>query len=501
MIYGALFGWSLVIAALAARLKWPILVAVGLIGGYLLLPPGQGLDLPLLPALTKNSLPAFTLVLLALLLRPGMPGSPLAKAIPAAYVQPGWLPRSWVGSGLLALWILGIFGTVATNRDVFVAGGQFFPALSLRDAATTIFHSLGAFLTLLLARKYFAHPQMHRLLLVAFTVAALLYSLPTLYEVRMSPNLNRMVYGYFPHDWTQHVRGDGFRPLVFLGHALWLSLFIALGTLACLALVRLARSSGERVLYACGGVWLFGTLILTKSLGAMLFTSVLAIVVLLFSKRLQVLTAGLIAIAVLLYPMLRSVDIAPTDQVVALAERIDPARASSFAFRVANEDLLLAKASQRPIFGWGGWGRSRVFNEDGRDVTVTDGAWIIAFGHGGWVEYIARFGLLTIPIILLAFRSRKYTLTPETALLALVLSANMIDMIPNATQTTLTWLMAGALLGRLEVSRAPATPEVPEDGDALKAAPPETGTPAYTRQIGRHSRKRPRAKSGRPLPG
>jgi hypothetical protein len=499
MILGALFGWSLVIAALAARLKWPILVAVGLIGGYLLLPPGEGIDLPLLPPLTKNTLPVFTLLLLALLLRPGMPGGPLAKAIPSEFVQPGWLPRSWVGSGLLALWVLGIFGTVATNRDVLMAGGgRLLPALSLYDAFSMVFGTLGALLPLLLARKYFAHPQMHRILLIAFTVAALLYSLPTLYEVRMSPQLNVMVYGYFPHEWSQHFRGEGFRPVVFLGHALWLSLFIALGTLACLALIRLARSGSERMLYTCGGVWLFGTLILTKSLGAMLFTSVLAIVVLLFSKRLQVLTAGLIAIMVLIYPMLRSVDIAPTNQVIALAERIDPVRASSFAFRVANEDLLLAKASQRPIFGWGSWNRNRVFDENGRDIAVTDGAWIIAFGQGGWVEYIARFGLLTIPIILLAFRSRKYTLAPETALLALVLSANMIDMIPNGTQTTLTWLMAGALLGRLELTRATATTEIPDEKSATTA---DIGAPAYTRQVGRHSRKRPTRKPDRPLPG
>ena len=27
---------------------------------------------------------------------------------------------------------------------------------------------------------------------------------------------------------------------------------------------------------------------------------------------------------------------------------------------------------QRPLFGWGGWGRSRVFNERGDDITIAD---------------------------------------------------------------------------------------------------------------------------------
>ena len=53
-------------------------------------------------------------------------------------------------------------------------------------------------------------------LLKAFPVAALFYSLPMLLEVRISPQLHRWVYGYFPHSFVQQVRYGGYRPVSFL---------------------------------------------------------------------------------------------------------------------------------------------------------------------------------------------------------------------------------------------------------------------------------------------
>ena len=39
------------------------------------------------------------------------------------------------------------------------------------------------------------------------------------------------------------------------------------------------------------------------------------------------------------------------------------------------------------------------------------------------------------------------------AALALMLAANLLDLLPNATLEPLTWLMAGALLGQAEILR------------------------------------------------
>jgi hypothetical protein len=122
----------------------------------------------------------------------------------------------------------------------------------------------------------------------------------------------------------------------------------------------------------------------------------------------------------------------------------------SLEFRLDNEDLLLDRANQRALFGWGRWGRGRVWTDDGGDLSTADGEWIIVFGANGWVGYLGRFGLLTLPVILLAFRGRIDRML-VSASLGLVLVANLIDLIPNSGLSTVTWLMAGAIVGRLEI--------------------------------------------------
>ena len=42
---------------------------------------------------------------------------------------------------------------------------------------------------------------------------------------------------------------------------------------------------------------------------------------------------------------------------------IDRDRAESFDFRLDNDNLLIGKAMKRPLFGWGGGGRSRIVYE------------------------------------------------------------------------------------------------------------------------------------------
>ena len=75
--------------------------------------------------------------------------------------------------------------------------------------------------------------------------------------------------------------------------------------------------------------------------------------------------------------------------------------------RFDNEDQILEKARDKRLAGWGGWGRARVYNERGRDITITDGYWIIVMSENGWLGYIARFGLMCIPLILLGSEVQK----------------------------------------------------------------------------------------------
>jgi hypothetical protein len=70
----------------------------------------------------------------------------------------------------------------------------------------------------------------------------------------------------------------------------------------------------------------------------------------------------------------------------------------------------------------------------------------------GWLGYIAEFGLTALPLLALAREVlvRGAVISRTTAALALILAANMVDLLPNATHIPFTWLMAGALMGEAE---------------------------------------------------
>ena len=59
---------------------------------------------------------------------------------------------------------------------------------------------------------------------------------------------------------------------------------------------------------------------------------------------------------------------------------------------------MLERASERILFGWGRFGRSRVYNEYGSDISVTDGRWIITLGQFGVVGFMGEFGLLALAL-------------------------------------------------------------------------------------------------------
>jgi hypothetical protein len=287
-----------------------------------------------------------------------------------------------------------------------------------------------------------------------------------LYEIRMSPQLNNMVYGYFGHDWMQHLRDGGFRPVVFLNHSLWLAIFLCCAALAAFGLWRIGGVP-KRALYLVAGLWILMTLVLAKNFGSIGIAFLLLPVVLILPFRVQILAAAAVATMLTAYPVLRANGLVPTQWVVDTVRSVAPGREGSLEYRLRMEDGLLEKALERPMFGWGGYGRARVYDEQGRDLSVTDGHWIIVFSNGGWFQYVGAFGLLTYAVFALAVRWRRYELDPASAVLSVVLAANMIDLIPNSTETSVTMLLAGALAGRLELVRqkeAAAARNVPAPG-------------------------------------
>lgn len=454
MVYAALLAWPLVILLLFRKLQPGMAVAASILGGYLLLPTEGGWDFPLIPALNKESITALASLVAAYFFTSHLRHRPDGQAL----IRPGWLPRSRTGLVLATVYIIGSLLSPVLNEQAIVYELRVLRGLTLYDGIADALRLAISLIPMLLARKFLAHPEGQKTLLIALCLAGLFYSLPTLYEVRMSPQLNRMIYGFFPHSWVQHIREGGFRPLVFLHHGLWLGIFLSMTVIATASLTRNAR--GRRTWYVLALLWLAATLLLSKNFGALAIACLLVPCALLLPIRLQLLVAMALSISVLAYPVLRGSGLVPTSALLSMVEQVRPDRASSLQYRLTNEGTLLEKANQKPIFGWGGSGRNRVFDEQGKDLATPDGNWIITIGEGGWVRYFSQMGLMALPILFLAFNRRRYDLDQATAGLCLVLTANMVDLIPNGTETPVTWLVTGALLGRLELGRITETSPV-----------------------------------------
>jgi len=327
------------------------------------------------------------------------------------------------------------------------------PGLTLRDLVSVVSNQIIVLLPFLVARQYLSTQTGMRELVVAFLVGGLIYSIPSLFEVRLSPQINIWVYGFFQHSFEQMMRDGGFRPIVFLPHGLWLAVFMVMALLSATALTRTVEGATRRR-YAIAILYLAGVLYLCKSLASLVYGIVFTPVVLLASPKMQIRLAILCALIAVIYPMLRNTGQVPVEKILEQAVAFDPARAQSLEFRLGNEELLLARADEKPWFGWGGWGRGLIWDFEADKIkSIPDGRWIITFGAFGWVGYIAEMGLLALPLFLLgaAMRGmRNSDLSPYVAPIAIILAVNMIDMLLNATLVPITWVCAGAVLGYAE---------------------------------------------------
>lgn len=466
----ALFSWPVAAYVFFRNLSPAMALIATVLGAYLLLPSGLLLDLPLLPVLDKINVASLTaLVLTALFVRRH------------PEVLQRWMPRSPIVLVLIALLVLGAFATVVSNTEPMFYGPRMLLGHSYYDAFSISLVLLVALVPFFLGRMLLSSAQAHKTLLKAIVVSACAYSLLALWEVRMSPQLHTQLYGYFPHSFYQQMRGDGFRPVVFTRHGLALALYFCFATIAAAVLVRDPRTDQDERRWWIGAmVWLFIVLILCKSLGALVIALVIVLLVLFCSARTQLIFAACVAATVLTYPLLRVSNLIPVNQMLQVAASISADRAGSLDVRFRNENALLDKAMEKPIVGLGIWGRSRIYDKHGKDISVTDGTWIIEFGQGGLLRYIALFGLLCGPILAVSFKLRTQA-DPATVGVVLLLCAKLIDIIPNSGIGPIAYMCAGALVGHLEVRLRAAKGAASPAPLGARAAP--ASGPRYARDF------------------
>ncbi len=461
-----LLSWPVIVAILFSRLPRPQALIWSIYAGYLLLPPLVEIDLPVFPGLNKAMVPALAAAaMIYLVQRDQGEGS---EAPP---------PMGGFVTLLLVMNFVGPLLTSLTNPDPLIDGINYRPPVSLSQGVASMMLVGMQILPFLMGYKILWNAQGAQLWVRSLVLGLLWYTIPMLIELRLSPQMNVWVYGFFQHDFIQTIRYGGFRPIVFLQHPLWVALLTMTAFLGAIALARNDRSK-RNILIA---LYLGAILVLCKSAGALLQALMAAPLVAFARPRVMMLAAAIVAGIAFSYPTLRTTSWMPLQGIVNVAMSISPERGRSLEFRLMNEEALLERAMERPLFGWGGWGRSLFYDPySGRLASVPDGQWVIWIGSNGIFGYLAQFLLLLVPIFALLRampRDRDPAREPEFVILgtvSLMLAMNLLDLIPNATITPLTWLTAGALLGNANRLRQ-AVPQAPQSLNPGQVLPKKAG--------------------------
>jgi len=382
------------------------------------------------------------------------------------------------------LMMAGQIGTVLNNGDPLSYGmwtTVHLPAFTAYDGLSAAVRDfLEVCVPCVLGRALIRSRRDLHTVLEVLVVAGLVYSIPILYELRMSPTLHLKLYGFDSRtDWSQNIRMGGYRPTVFMGHGLVVGFFMFLSTISAVTLHKAGQHKlwGRlRMSYIIG--YLLVMLVLVKATAALLYAIAGFAMIRLLSIKRQLRIMLFAALIVVSYPFSRITNVFPTQSILsATVAAFGEERMQSMQFRFDNEDILVFKGMERPIFGWGGFGRERVYDaETGKDLVVQDGAWIAIFGtHGIW-GFSCYFAVLLLPIVQLARNLKRVSNKVDRTLLAglgVMVTVCCVNMLPNMNLPNLQFFFAAGL-----ATLASELPKTARVASALSVASP--GVPRVT---------------------
>ncbi|MGB8331527.1 MAG: hypothetical protein WCE62_15480 [Polyangiales bacterium] len=431
----AFFVW-IPIALWGAR-RWPPAKAAALLLllPLMFLPERVEFDLPGLPPLTKTQLAIFWLLIGVLLFH--------RQRLKALHLS------VWIKLPMFAL-LAGRILTVFLNTDPVFQGSIYLPGHGAYDAVNVIvLKTFDYILPFVLAAAMFRDASDLRVLFRMLVGATLIYGVFQLIELRLSPQFNYWVYGYYQHMFLQMMRGDSFRPMVFMAHGITVAMFTMVGLLAAATLYKAnIKVFGIPPAWSVGILWVLA--LLNKSLAAFLYTLVGVPLLLFFRPKTGVRVAMVLTFMALTYPVFRSADLIPVQWLDEVAQaRFGEERAESLMTRFTNEQALLARAKERPIFGWGTYCRPCIHDPwTGKQTSIADGEWVITIGEAGAVGFLSKYLLLLLPVFMAARRLRAIPRELDrrfVAALALMLGFSTFDLIPNSSAHYLPFVFAGAL--------------------------------------------------------
>ena len=153
----ALYVWPAISVGILRKVQnLPLAILVVIFAGYMFLPTRFAIDFPMVPPMDKNVIPVLTVAVATLL---------MASRVGSAQYRPGYLPQSLLAKGLIALLLFGALGTAWTNSDRIVTPMEVIQGIGLYEGVSMALSSALLILPVFVGRKYFAHPDTHRLIL------------------------------------------------------------------------------------------------------------------------------------------------------------------------------------------------------------------------------------------------------------------------------------------------------------------------------------------------
>jgi len=310
-----------------------------------------------------------------------------------------------------------------------------------------------------IGRLYFRDLAAMRELALGIFAGGLIYVPLIVFEARMGGQLHPLLYGFEACGSGRFYEMFGvfpFQPRVFMQNALALNMYMAA---AAVIGVGLWKSGAVRSFWGFGFGWLtlavMGGALLSKSLGAnLLMLGGIAAIIVLTRFRSYILLA-LMVLAFPTYMITRASGVwSGEDLASAVSAFASQERTESLAGRQFQENRLIARALERPVFGWAGWGLNLrcIDAETGNPViAVPDGLWVIVLGTNGIV------GLTLLSLALLLPLRRIMRLSPSAkamcpdrapiTVMAIVIAIHAIDCLFNAMINPVFVLALGAMTG------------------------------------------------------
>jgi hypothetical protein len=429
MVPVALFGWIPIVKSLFKRFDVRLAIAIAFVGGWEFLPVA-GLKIKGIPEYNKVTATCMVIFFWARHFD--------RERLRNVSFSPIDLP--------MLIWCIAPFFSSVFND------------LGLYDGLSqTMYQSITWGVPWYIGRVWFSDADGLKLLGTAIFIGAIVYIPFCWFELIMSPQLHRLTYGFHQHSFLQTLRdGGGFRPMVYMDHGLmtatWMGLALFLG-----AWLLYTRELPEKILSLPSGLLLLAlavTFLMMKSYGAIFLIFLGLLFAFLSNKMKNYWLIVVLLVAPHLYVYTRTTGIWDgTNLSSFVAEKFSPTRAQSLQFRFDNETILIQKAMEGTVFGWGGYGRSRVYDETGKDVSVTDGLWIITLGQNGIFGLMALILAVQTPVIFYLMRSAPERWNEKNrgapTVMVVFMATYMIDSLLNAMINPVYMVFSGGIVGML----------------------------------------------------